>query len=65
LVEALGRISRRQREVVLLVFGHDMTVEQAAAAMGISPGAASTHYARGKAKLKTLLSEDGTDEDRA
>lgn len=57
LVLALGRIAARQREVLQLVFYHEMSVEEAAAAMGVSVGSARTHYARGKARLATLLGD--------
>lgn len=52
---ALGQLSRRQREVLLLVFYHEHTVEEAAGVLGIGIGSARTHYARGKARLKALL----------
>ncbi len=55
LERALRRLPRRQREVLLLVFYHGCTVEEAAAALGIGVGSARTHYARGKARLKELL----------
>src|SRR5207244_11164325 len=55
LVAALRGLSRRQREVLELVFYHDMTVEEAGAALRISVGSARVHYARGKKRLEALL----------
>lgn len=57
--KALEQLSARQREVLVLVFYHDLTVEDAAEAMGIGVGSARTHYARGKEKLRALLKEPG------
>lgn len=57
LLAALARLARRQREVLELVFGHEMTVEEAAATLGISVGSARVHYARGKKRLARELSE--------
>ena len=39
----------------MLVFYHQLTLEAAAEVMDIAPGTASTHYARGKEGLATLL----------
>ena len=57
LVAALRRLARRQREVLELVFYHDMTIEEAGAALQISVGSARVHYARGKKRLEALLGD--------
>ncbi|SIS53022.1 RNA polymerase sigma factor [Belliella pelovolcani] len=48
-------LPERQKEVVLLVFYHQMTLEKAAEVMEVSIGTARTHYDRGKKKLKELI----------
>jgi RNA polymerase sigma-70 factor (ECF subfamily) len=54
---ALARLSRRQAEVLHLVFYQGMTVEEAAVVLGVSAGTARLHYARGKRRLRRLLPE--------
>ncbi|MEO8432773.1 MAG: RNA polymerase sigma factor [Acidobacteriota bacterium] len=52
---ALVRLSRRQREVLELVFAMGMTVREAADTLSISTGSARVHYDRGKKRLAALL----------
>ena len=52
---ALVRLSRRQREVLELVFSMGMTVEEAAETLSLSVGSARVHYDRGKKRLAALL----------
>lgn len=52
---ALDTLPRRQREVLLLTFYHDMTIAAASETLGISLGSARTHYHRGKEKLRAVL----------
>lgn len=52
---AVAKLSRRQKEVLHLVFYEEMTVEEAAGVMNVSVGAARVHYHRGKRRLRELL----------
>lgn len=55
---ALARLSRRQQEVLHLVFYQDFTIEESARVLGMSVGSARTHFGRGKKRLRALLQED-------
>jgi RNA polymerase sigma factor (sigma-70 family) len=55
--DALAHLPRRQREVLLLVFYHSLTIHEAAQALGIGLGSARTHYERGKRRLRELLGD--------
>jgi RNA polymerase sigma-70 factor (ECF subfamily) len=56
-LRALGVLPRRQREALELVFYHDMSVEEAAAVMRVTVGAARQHYERGKRRLRQVLED--------
>jgi RNA polymerase sigma-70 factor (ECF subfamily) len=59
LQQALASMSERQRQVLELVYYHDLTIEQAARVMRIGLGSARTHYERGKHALLRRLTEEG------
>jgi RNA polymerase sigma factor (sigma-70 family) len=55
---AHGRLSRRQRAVVTLLYGHGYTVAESAELMGCSAGAAASHLSRALARLRKELTDD-------
>jgi RNA polymerase sigma factor (sigma-70 family) len=59
LERALARLSRRQRDLLHLVFYQELTIREAAEVLGVSIGTARTHYERGKARLREQLRDHG------
>lgn len=57
LQRALARMPRRQREVLQLVFYHDLSLAETAQVLGIGLGSGRRHYDRGKKKLRRFLEE--------
>jgi RNA polymerase sigma-70 factor, ECF subfamily len=52
---ALAQLSKRQNEMLHLVFYQELTIQEAANVLGMPVGTARTHYERGKARLRSLL----------
>ncbi|GMQ28003.1 RNA polymerase sigma factor [Algoriphagus confluentis] len=53
--DLIRRLPKMQQEVLLMVFYHDMTLEEAAKVLQLHIGTVRTHYDRGKRKLKEWI----------
>jgi RNA polymerase sigma-70 factor (sigma-E family) len=57
LVAALAQLPTRQRQIVVLRFFEDLSVEQTAALLGISTGTVKSSTSRALARLRELLAD--------
>lgn len=57
--DALSHLDERERELVALRFGSDLTARQIGEILGLRPNAVDVALHRAIAKLRTLLVEDG------
>lgn len=53
--DLIRRLPKMQQEVLLMIFYHDMTLEEAAKVLQLHIGTVRTHYDRGKKKLKEWI----------
>jgi RNA polymerase sigma-70 factor (sigma-E family) len=61
LFDALMRLERLDRAIVVLRYWNDRSVEETADAVGLSSGAVRTRASRALSRLRSLLADDPTD----
>lgn len=54
----ISRLPKMQQEVLLMVFYHDLTLEQCAQVLQLHIGTVRTHYDRGKKKMKEWIEKN-------
>jgi RNA polymerase sigma-70 factor (ECF subfamily) len=59
--EALARLSRRQREVIILHYFHELPLPQVAEVLRCSVGSVKCHLFRAQVRLRALLKDFDTD----
>lgn len=57
LAEAISRLPQRHRDVVLLYYYHDMTVQEVAAALGAAPSTITKRLKQAREKLRGALED--------
>ena len=58
LLQAVNMLPLKYRQVIYLLYYEEYTVSEIAAMLGQSPALVSTHLARARKKLKTMLGDD-------
>jgi RNA polymerase sigma-70 factor (sigma-E family) len=61
MVAALAQLPVRQRQVVVLRFFEDLSIEQTAVLLGCSTGTVKSYTSRALSRLRELLAEDHTE----
>ena len=60
-IRALAQLPLRQRQVIVLRFFEDLSVEQTAQLLGFSTGTVKSHTSRAIARLRELLADDSVE----
>ncbi len=56
----IARLPKMQKEVILMVFYHGMTLEESARVLDLHIGTVRTHYDRGKKRVRQLIEQQNT-----
>ena len=58
LIEALSRLSAKQRAAIVLHYAADYPIREVASILASTPGAVKVHLARGRRRLRDLLGDE-------